>query len=82
MVYFAITYYYSSKLLYRIPLLKTLYKPVIASLVMATVIYFFISLHIFIIVIFAIIVYFGMMYLLNGFTKQDLEIAKKIVFRK
>jgi O-antigen/teichoic acid export membrane protein len=65
---------------YKINILKILYKPVIASLIMGLAI---ILLHtnMFIVIIIATIIYFVTLYLLKTFSEDDISLIKKIVGR-
>ncbi len=63
---------------YKINILKILYKPIIASLVMGLAI---ILLHanVFLVIILATIVYFGVLYLLKTFSEDDISLIKKVL---
>ena len=63
---------------YKINLFKILYKPIIASLVMGLAI---ILLHanVFLVIILATIVYFGVLYLLKTFSEDDISLIKKVL---
>ena len=63
---------------YKIDILRILYKPIIASLIMGLVI---ILLHVnmFIIIIVAVIIYFGVLYVLKTFSEDDKSLIKQIV---
>ena len=65
---------------YKINILKILYKPLIASLIMGLAI---ILLHtnMFIVIILATIIYFVSLYLLKTFSEDDISLIKKIVGR-
>ena len=77
---FILWYYIMTINGYKFNILKILYKPLIASLVMGLVI---ILLHanVFIVIIIATIVYFGVLYLLKTFTEDDISLIKRIVGR-
>jgi O-antigen/teichoic acid export membrane protein len=63
---------------YKFNILKILYKPIIASLVMALAI---ILLHanVFMVIIIATLIYFGVLYLLKTFTEDDISLIKRVI---
>jgi O-antigen/teichoic acid export membrane protein len=65
---------------YKFNILKILYKPIIASLVMALAILVLHS-NLFVVIIIATIVYFATLYLLKTFSEDDISLIKKIVGR-
>lgn len=65
---------------YKIPVLKILIKPVIASLVMA-IFMVFVNINIIVLIVLATLVYFASLYLLKTFTDEDIGIIKQIIGR-
>jgi O-antigen/teichoic acid export membrane protein len=65
---------------YKFNILKILYKPLIASLVMAAAI-LVLHANLFVIIIIATIIYFGVLYILKTFTQDDISLIKKILGR-
>ena len=63
---------------YKIDILKIIYKPVIASLIMGFVINI-LHINIFITIIIAVIIYFILLYLLKTFSEDDISLIKKII---
>jgi O-antigen/teichoic acid export membrane protein len=71
--------YLTARYLYVLPLQKIIVKPIISSGVMALVIYILPGMHIFLLIPIGVIVYFGMMYVLRGFSKEDISLLKHII---
>lgn len=65
---------------YKIPVLKILVKPVIASLVMALFMVF-VNINIIVMIVLATLVYFASLYLLKTFSDEDIGIIKQIIGR-
>ncbi len=66
-----------SKHLYRIKLREVLGKPIIASLVMALFI-ILVKTNLFVVIIMATVIYFGVLVVLRSFSESDREIFKQI----
>ena len=64
--------YYLSKYFYTLPLHKIVIKPIVASLVMGIFIYFCGSINLLPLVILAITLYFVILYLIRGLSKEDI----------
>ena len=80
-VLFIASFYFVSKHLQLPPVRKTLIKSVISGLLMGTFIYHFIEFNIFLLVPLAGIVYFVALLALKTFSKEDLDIIKRVVNR-
>ena len=65
---------------YKFNIFKILYKPVIASLVMALAI-LVLHMNLFLVIIIATIIYFSVLYLLKTFTEDDISLIKRILGR-
>jgi O-antigen/teichoic acid export membrane protein len=80
-VLFVASFYFVSKHLQVLPIHKILIKPIIGSLLMSAFVYYFIDFNIFLLVPLAGVVYLVALLSLKTFTKEDLDIVKKIVVR-
>jgi len=78
---FSICFYYTSKSLCFIRVHRLVFKPLIASLVMAVIAYYLRPINIFIIVGVAVWVYFATLIALRAFTKEDVDIINSILGR-
>ncbi len=76
---FGMLYYFSMKKGYTFNILKTIYKPLVASLVVVIGIYITYFLHILLIIPTAIVLYFLALYSINGFGKNEFELFLKAV---
>ena len=75
---FVLLSYFASRNNYAINWPKTIWKPALASLVMAGVIYAMLGIHLFITIPAAGAAYLAVIVLLKGLTKQELEVIKGI----
>ena len=80
-VLFGACFYFVSKHLQVLPVHRILAKPAIGSLTMAAFAYYFVEVNIFLLVPLAAAVYLVALLALKTFTKEDWDIAKKIVRR-
>ena len=71
--------YLTSRYLYTIPIHKIIAKPICACAVMGLYIYQFNEIGLILQVIIAIILYFGSLYLLRGFSDEDISLFKKLI---
>ena len=71
-----ILFYFTAKNNFKLPLLKLLYKPLIAGIVMGVIIFSLKFLHIFFLVPVAMIVYFSVLLLIKGFGKEEMNLIK------
>lgn len=72
-------YKFLSKNLYKILDYKYIIKPVIASIIMGSFIFFFAEINIFFIVFTSILIYLGSLLLLKTFSKEDFALFMKVV---
>ena len=70
--------YYLSKLVYRIEISRIIFKPVIASIFMGLFIYY-VKIDLIITILCATIIYFAVMFIIKGFSKEDSDIFKQII---
>jgi O-antigen/teichoic acid export membrane protein len=78
-ILFGIYFYLISKYIHFLPVHKMLVKPLIALVFMTLFILFFNWLGFFIIVIVSIIVYFFILYMIKGISKDDIALIKEII---
>ena len=78
-VLFGLYYYIASKYLYRLPLHKIVVKPIIACAVMATFVYFGSGLNLVVLIIMAVVIYVGTLYLIKGVYGEDIEIFRQVI---
>ncbi len=72
MIYFVICYAAVSVYLERVPLIKLLYKPVFASIIMGVSVYYLNFINLFIAIFLAMIIYISLMFILRAFPKKDI----------
>jgi len=78
--YLVIMYLYlGSRYEYKLPLTKIFIKPILACIVMGVFLVVFHNYHIFLLVIIAIFIYFGILLLIKGISKEDILLFKKII---
>jgi O-antigen/teichoic acid export membrane protein len=58
---------------------KLIAKPLAASVLMTVFVYLFFGLNLFLLVFLGAVVFFGLMYLIKGFTQEDIKLFKKIL---
>jgi O-antigen/teichoic acid export membrane protein len=73
--------YLNGRYLHMIPIHKIVVKPIFASGAMGLFIYYFNNINLFLIIIISVIIYFVVLYLLNGFSKEDISLFRKIIKR-
>lgn len=66
----------------KIPIIKIIVKPSIACATMAIYIYYFINQNLYLLIMISIIIYFGIIYILKGFSTEEIALLKKFVTRK
>lgn len=71
-------FYFVSKCLYRIPLRKVLYKPLIASLLMGLFIFYFKEMNFAILIGLAIFIYISILFITRTFSKEDIQLFKQV----
>ena len=79
MLSFILLYYYTSKYLYKLPLIKIIHKPIVAGFVMGIALLYIKTVNLFIAIIIASIVYFTMLVILKETTNDDLRLIKSII---
>lgn len=78
LVGFILLFYYMSKLICKVPLQKFVWKPALATAIMALFM-IVVDLNIFVLVLISIIIYFGLLILLKTFSKGDIDLIRKLV---
>jgi len=73
LVYFVITYTAVSVYLERVSLIKILYKPALASLIMGVSVFYLNLVNLFLAMFGGIVIYIGLMFLFKAFPKKDIE---------
>jgi len=66
----------------NIPIMKIIFKPLIACSAMAFFIYYFNHLNLYILIVISIIIYFLIIYILKGFSKDEINLIKKLIQRE
>ena len=69
----------SARYLHLLPLHKIIIKPIIAASLMGAFVYFFSQIHLAIVVPLAIVIYFSVLYLIKGFSKDDISLLKSLL---
>lgn len=77
--FFTMTYYAIARVLYRIQLQRLVIKPALATLAMATFVTNFREIiTLFAVIPMAIVLYFAALFLMRGFSKEDLELVRRM----
>jgi len=74
--------YLASKSKLNIPIIKIIFKPLIACSAMAFFIYYFDHLNLYTLIIISIIIYLLIIYILKGFSKDEINLIKKLIRRE
>ena len=82
LVYFVICYTAVSIYLEKVSLIRILYKPILASLLMVFIAFYLKDINFFISVVASLIVYLVLMYILKEFDKEDLSIMSRFIGQK
>lgn len=77
-VLFILYFYFLSKYIYIFPIHKILLKPFVALIVMTLFILFFNWLGLFTLIILGALMYFAILYIIKGFSKEDIALIKQI----
>jgi O-antigen/teichoic acid export membrane protein len=78
-----VTYlFFLSKYLHRLPYKKIIMKPALAVSVMGIFIYFFSFLNLFLLIGVGAVLYFITLFLIRGFTKEDITLFRQILIKK
>lgn len=72
--FFFLNFYFVSKYVCKVSIYRAINRPVIASLAMGVVLFFMKDLNIFVLVILAGLFYTTVLYLIKGFSKEDLKL--------
>ena len=81
-VLFVASFYFISKHLVLLPIHKILIKPIISGVLMGAFIYYFTDVNIFLLVPLAAVVYLVALLALKTFSKEDMDIVKKLLGRE
>ncbi len=79
MISFIFSYYYLSKLVCTIQIRRIIFKPIVASIVMGLFILYFVKNNLFILVLVATLIYFGILISLKTFSKSDRELVIQLI---
>lgn len=79
MVNFLVLFYLTTKSGYTLNLLSLLYKPVLASVPMAIFLFYFRNLHLLVLAPLAVILYFVVLFFINGIGKEEASLVKSII---
>jgi len=71
--------YLSGRYFHFLPLHKIIIKPIIACGLMGAFVYLFHNLNIFFVILVAIALYFAIMFVIKGFTKDDISLMKSVL---
>ena len=80
LVDFILLYYYLSKFICKVPIQKYVWKPALATVIMA-IFMTVVNLNIFILVPTSAILYLGLLILFKTFSEEDVELIKKLATR-
>lgn len=73
--------YLSGRYFHLLPLHKIILKPIIAASLMGLFVYTFHDLNLILIVIVAIVLYFSVLYIIKGFSKEEIALMKSVIKR-
>lgn len=74
----ALSFYVASKLVSKIEIHKVIFKPAVASLIMAGFILLF-KMNLFIVIIISTVIYFAVLVAIKAFTKEDYDLFRQIL---
>jgi O-antigen/teichoic acid export membrane protein len=80
-IFFIASFYFVSKNFQVLPVHKIMVKPVICGLMMGAFVYYFIDVNIFLLTPLAAVVYLMSLLALKTFSKEDIDIFKKVIKR-
>jgi len=69
----------SAKYFHLLPLHTIIIKPIIACSLMGVFVYYFHELHLMVLIPLAIVIYFSALFLIKGFSKDDISIMKSLM---
>jgi len=76
---FALLFYFTSKYIYKLPLHNYVIRPIMASLAMSTLLFYPKGTSLLLLIPAAILLYFGVLYLLKAFSKEDVDLIKRVL---
>jgi len=79
---FIILYYLTSSYGYKLNILKLMYKPIIAGICMAAALIYLSKYHLFMLIPIGVIVYFGILLLVKGISREEIELVKGMIYNK
>jgi len=74
-------FYVATRQFHTLPLHKIIFKPIFSGIIMGLFIYVFHEVNLFILIIAGCLLYFGVFYLLKGFSQEDINLVKKLIKR-
>jgi len=72
-------FYFVSHYFHSLPLHKIVIKPAVACIIMALFIQYFININLIVLILLAVIIYFGVLYMIKGFTQTDIVLFKQAI---
>jgi O-antigen/teichoic acid export membrane protein len=66
----------------KIPIQKIIIKPLIACIGMIFFIYYFNDMNLYLLISFSILLYFGLFFIMKGFSKEEISFLKDMVIKK
>ena len=78
-ILFGLYFYLVSKYLCKLPLHKIIVKPLVACATMAAFIYFCSGINLAVLIISAAVVYFAMLYIVKGISREDIDLIKEVL---
>jgi len=80
-LYFAFIYFIN-KYYRKLKIHRYFIKPMIASLIMGVFVFYFRGINLFLLIILATFVYFGILTLLRTFTQEDKDLFKQLIYKR
>lgn len=80
-LYFAFIYFIN-KYYRKLKIHRYFIKPIIASLIMGVFVFYFRDINLFLLIILATFVYFGILTLLRTFTQEDKDVFKQLIYKR
>jgi O-antigen/teichoic acid export membrane protein len=68
-----------SRLVHKVPIHKLIVKPVITSVIMGLYVFLLRDIHFLLLICSAVVIYFGVLFLLKTFSKEDFSMFRKVV---
>lgn len=76
---FALLFYFTSKYIYKFSLYNYVFRPILASLAMSTLLFYPKGPSLLLLIPAAIFLYFGVLCLLKAFSKEDVDLIKQVL---